>query len=134
MSKYNAKRVEIDGIKFDSELEARYYTEVLKPMQTELGIKVIIHPSYELQEQFKKHNKTYGKVMYEADFEIVIDGIKTVIDIKGMATETAKLKRKLFIHKYDTPLNWICWSKIDGGWVSYDDLQVARRLRKKAKK
>ena len=44
-------------------------------------------------------------------------------------------KGKMFEHRYpDIPLLWVCYSKIDGGWIDYDELQKARAKRKKEKK
>ena len=48
-----------------------------------------------------------------------------MIDVKGMATDTAKLKAKLFRYKYpDVMLTWICKAPKYTGleWIEYDEL------------
>jgi len=93
--KYKAKRIEIDWIKFDSKLEWAYY-EYLRDKQ----IQMEIHPRYELQAKFTYQEEKVRAIYYIADFSIIKDWIEYVIDIKGMPTENAKLKRKLFMYKY----------------------------------
>ena len=55
-----------------------------------------------------------------------------MIDVKGMATDTAKLKAKLFRYKYpDVMLTWICKAPKYTGleWIEYDELIKVRRKR-----
>lgn len=120
----------IDGFTFDSELEARYYVENIKG--SPIVNRFVVHPRYELLPKTTKHSA----VIYIADFEITYDeGTQEVIDVKGLATETALLKRKMFEHRYpNIPLLWMCYSKMDGGWIEYNELQKARARRKKEKK
>jgi len=70
-----------------------------------------------------------------SDFEIEFsDGNIEIWDIKGMADNTAKLKRKLFDFLYpDKILRWISYSKIDGGWVDVEKIDKGRKERKKSK-
>lgn len=131
-----ADKVKMDGHVFDSKLELRYYQENLKPLVESHALKeLVVHPRYLLQEAYKKKDRTVKAIYYEADFEVTFtEGDKLVIDIKGMPTPEAKLKRKLFERKYpDLYLKWLSYSKIDGGWVNYDDLIKARAKRKKEK-
>ena len=121
----------VNGITFDSELEADYYEYLLED-PTVKNIK--IQPKYLLQEGFVKNNKKHLPVELVADFEVErLDGI-TVIDIKGMPTETAILKKKLFDKVYpDKILVWLSYSKKDGGWIEYGQLKKNRKERKKQK-
>ena len=102
-SKYHAQPVEIDGIRFDSQKEARRYSElrllerageirdlqyhkvfVLIPDQR-IGGKIVEHP-----------------VKYEADFCYYDkDGQAVVEDTKGYRTADYIIKRKLmlYVHK-----------------------------------
>lgn len=91
MSKYKNKKIEYDGIIFDSQLECNYY-RYLKEMKVEFELQ----PKFLLQEGFKKNGKTHRKIEYIGDFRIG----NTVIDVKGMETPVFKLKRKLFEYKY----------------------------------
>lgn len=132
MSKYNSKKVTLDGITFDSKDEALYY-QFLKERKAKGEIlNFELQPRYELSPTFTKMGKKYRKSEYVADFLIYhLDGTEEVIDIKGMATETALLKRKLFDEKYrDLKLTWIVRNLKYGGWVEYEEL---KKLRKKKK-
>ena|SRR5690606_10735870 len=100
-SKYNNKKVILDGIKFDSKKEAEYYCQ-LKLLKQAGKIKDYrLQPRYELQPAFKKNGKKYRAITYIADFAIANnDGTTDVIDIKGVETQVFKIKRKLFEYKY----------------------------------
>ena len=133
----NTKVREYGDIIFDSVLEMRYYKEyVLPKISTGEIISCCMQVPYELQPKFYYNGIVQRAIIYKADFELTYkNGKKEVIDIKGFADATAKLKRKLFYFKY--PLvnyKWICYSKIDGGWCEYDYVQKARAERKKEKK
>ena len=123
-----------DEIVFDSALEMRYYRDVILP---KLGSGEVtaceLQKPYILQEKFIRNGKSVQPIKYVADFYLeYADGHIEVIDIKGMADATAKLKRKLFWKVFpDLDYVWISYSKQDGGWVDYDLLQKLRRTRKK---
>ena len=68
MNKYFNKKTVVDGIQFDSKLEANRYCE-LKLLEKSGEIKDLkLQPKFLLQESFKKNGKTYRKVEYIADF------------------------------------------------------------------
>lgn len=121
MSKYNSVKIEVDGLKFDSKLEAKYY-EQLKWLEANKQILFFrIQPRYMLQEAFEKNGKKYRRIDYKADFEIhKLDGTIEVVDVKGVETEAFKIKKKLFEKKYPHKLSLITYSKIDGGWIELD--------------
>lgn len=92
-NKYGAKRVQVDGIWFDSKAEAKRYTE-LKLMQTAGMIQGLIpHPTYKI----KYLHEFICKV--ELDFSYLENkrSIMHYEDVKSPATNTplSKLKRKL---------------------------------------
>lgn len=91
-SKYGAKRVEIDGIKFDSQKEANYYLE-LKIRLAAKDIKGFCRqPEFILAPNLR----------YKADFIIFNnDGTSEIIDVKGMQTQVYKDKKKVFEDKFD---------------------------------
>jgi Protein of unknown function (DUF1064) len=134
-SKYNAKTVELDGYIFDSKLEARYY-ELLKEKQKNDEILFFrVQPIYQLQETFKKYNKTFRRIDYIADFEVHhLDGSIEVIDVKGFRTQTFNIKRKLFEYKYPHKLTLITYSKKWGGWIELEELERKRRQSRKCKR
>lgn len=100
-SKYGNKKTEIDGIKFDSKLEAEYY-QLLKFQKAHGHIQDFeLQPRYQLQESFKFNGKTYRAINYVADFKITQnDGSLVVVDCKGVQTDVFKMKAKMFIKQY----------------------------------
>lgn len=100
-NKYNNKKIEYDGYKFDSKKEAEFYKK-LKALQKAGKVKEIeVHPKFELQPSFKKNGKTYRAINYYADFLVYYsDGITKLYDTKGKRTEVYKIKKKLFEYKY----------------------------------
>ena len=138
MSKYNNKKVAIDGITFDSKDEALYY-EVLKNMKSNGLIKDFeLQPKYLLQEGFVKNEKKYRAINYIADFRVINnDSSSYIVDIKGMLTTEFKIKMKLFNYKYpDIELRLISRSVKWGneyGFINYYELQDIRKQNKKSK-
>lgn len=134
MSKYGAKKTIVDGITFDSDMEARYYAH-LQRLKGQGEIKEFtMQPAFVLLEGFTKHGKKHLPIKYKADFEVWYeDGTHVVVDVKGFETSDFKLKKKLYASRYDVELKLVTYSKIDGGWIELDDLKKARKLRKKTK-
>ncbi|WP_101773978.1 DUF1064 domain-containing protein [Peptostreptococcus faecalis] len=99
-NKYGNKKVEIDGIKFDSRKEANRYAE-LKLLERCRDITDLeLQPRFLLQDKFKHNGKAIRKVEYVADFMYKRDGEIYVEDVKGMKTDVYSLKKKLFLKKY----------------------------------
>lgn len=98
-SKYHNRRTEVDGIKFDSELEARCYQE-LQLRQKAGEVKWFVRQvSFRLE----------GNVAYRADFLAVLaSGGVEVIDAKGMDTQVSKNKRKQLKARYG--IDVILWT------------------------
>lgn len=116
-SKYNAARIEYEGVKFDSRKELRFYL-YLKDLEKEKIIKDIKRQvKFELQEKFKCGNKTIRSINYIADFTCVVmnaDKFKSaigcsneeikenqtvILDTKGYKTEVYKIKYKLMLYR-----------------------------------
>lgn len=101
-NKYHNKKVNVEGIVFDSKLEAKRYQE-LKLLERVGDIKDLqLQPSFDLIPSFKKNGKTFRKTTYKADFSYIDTktGQMIVEDSKGFLTELYKLKKKLFEYKY----------------------------------
>lgn len=114
-SKFRNRKVDVDGITFDSKMEADYYRHLC--ILRDLGeIKTFVRqPAFLLQPKFRKNGKTYRPITYVADFGVVYkDGSKKVIDVKGLPTPVFKLKAKIYACLYDEPL--ICVTKTRNGW------------------
>lgn len=116
-SKYNAKKVEIDGIKFDSKAEGEYYLH-LKQQVTERQILGFERQKRMLLQGGFSVEGVKGKIrpiFYVVDFIITEnDGTLTYVDVKGMETDVFKLKKKLFMKRYNTALLKV--KKTKGGW------------------
>lgn len=100
-SKYNAKKVVIDNIKFDSKAEAAYYQQLkLLKMSGEV-VSFDLQPEFILQDSFVKNGKKYHAIKYRADFLVRYkDGHEELIDVKGMLTKEFRIKQKLFELRY----------------------------------
>lgn len=99
-NKYGNHKTEIDGIVFDSLLEAKRYGELKMMERAGMIHNLELQPRFELQQAFKKNGKSYRKIEYVADFSYWQNGQMIVEDTKGLRTEAYKLKRKLFEFKY----------------------------------
>lgn len=90
-SKYRNTKTVVDGITFDSKLEARYY-EQLKLRKAAGEVKWFLRQvTFELE----------GRVRYRADFLVVLTaGGTDVIDCKGFDTRSSINKRKQVLERY----------------------------------
>lgn len=101
-SKYGAKKVVIDGIKFDSQKEGNHYLE-LKLIEKQGLIKDLrMQVRFELQPSYKKNGKTIRAIYYVADFTYIDKKTNKMIveDTKGFRTEVYKLKKKILEYKF----------------------------------
>ncbi len=100
--KYKNKKIIVDGMKFDSQLEANRWQE-LKILQKGGAIKDLRRQvRFELQPKYKKNGKTIQSISYVADFVYYSFTERKIIveDTKGYLTEVYKLKKKIFEYKY----------------------------------
>ena len=102
-TKYNNKKVTVNGQVFDSKKEANRYKELLllekagaiKDLRTQVKFSLI--PA--------QRDEATGKVIerecsYKADFVYSEDGKTVVEDVKGFRTEAYIVKRKLMLWRY----------------------------------
>ena len=119
--KYGNKKIEVDGIEFDSKKEARRYCE-LKVMERAgviSGLELqkefeLIPAQYETYERYGKKGQRLqdGKrcieksCVYKSDFTYMQDGRLIVEDVKGYRDPRSAgyakfvIKRKLMLHIY----------------------------------
>lgn len=89
--KFGAVRTETDGIKFSSKKEARYYDK--------LKLRKAAGEIVQFLRQVPFHLP--GGVRYVVDFqEFHADGTVHFVDVKGMATESFKAKRRMVEELY----------------------------------
>ncbi len=96
-SKYRNKRPLVDGIYFDSQLEADFYNDL--KLQLRMGtIKGFCRqPEFVLLEGFAGQRPE----TYKADFIVFnLDGTAEIIDTKGIETEVFRIKQKQFRVKF----------------------------------
>lgn len=92
-SKYRNKKTEIDGIVFDSKVEAEYYChlKLLQKGYTRPSTGVKVRP-----------------IFYVVDFIVYENnGEKIYVDVKGMKTDVFRLKQKMFEYKFKKQLKTV---------------------------
>lgn len=98
----------VDGVEFDSSLEARVY-KMLKEVKDKGVIeKLELQPRFQLMNAFEskiysvKMDRVYiskqREAKYTSDFLIVSGGEKYIVEAKGYARADYQLRRKLFLH------------------------------------
>ena len=96
-SKYNANRIRVDGILFDSQLEADYYNDLKLQMKAGTIRGFCRQPEFVLQEGFGD----VRPITYRPDFIIFHnDGTYDIVDTKGFETQEFRRTRKLFRAKF----------------------------------
>lgn len=125
------------GIQYDSELELKFFKEVVEVGLENGTIKNCERQvKYELQPKCKYKGENILAIKYVADYVLIYaDDSEIVWDVKGQADATAKIKKKMFHFRYpDIDYRWIGYSAKDGGWLEYSIIEKARAKRNKEKK
>lgn len=100
----------VDGIVFDSKMEAKLYRDLLGWIGKDA---FSLQPKFCLQPAFAdSKGKKHREIAYVGDFLIgpswkegePLTEKHILIDVKGMLTEVYKLKRKLFLFRYQRPI------------------------------
>ena len=126
--RFKVYKPEIDGIIFDSGLEAKFYVHLLEEIQAGVVDSFTRQQAFELQPSFKLGDKRVSKIRYIADFVVTYkDGNVIVIDVKGRETPDFRLKKKLFEYKFRMPL--YCVQYYDGQWLRLEDIKKLKRNR-----
>lgn len=113
MSKYNSRKITVDGIKFDSRKEAQRYRELTLLVMAGKIAELELQKRYELIPAQYEEYERYGKrgqrlqngrrciekaVYYIADFAYIDEsGNHIVEDTKGFRTKDYIIKRKLML-------------------------------------
>lgn len=110
--KYNAHKVTIDGITFDSMKEARRWKQLSELERNGVISDLQRQVRYELVPEQREPDtvgprggKRRGRVLekaayYIADFTYHEKGRFVVEDVKGIRTDLYRLKRKIMLYKY----------------------------------
>lgn len=100
MSKFNAKKTVVNGIRFDSKREALRYTHLLLKQRAGEISDLELQPVFVLQDKFTYNNVVYRAINYVADFMYKASGCIYVEDVKGFKTPEYLLKREIFLKQY----------------------------------
>lgn len=101
--KYGNKITEVDGIKFKSQWESEFYSQLKLREQAGEIVEMKRQTTWVLQEGFRDiHGKHWRPISYVDDFSFleVDTGKFVVVDTKGFETEAFRIKLKLFIKRY----------------------------------
>lgn len=137
--RYKSKECYINGIKFDSLMEAKYYIYLLEQKSNGLIKDFSMQVKFTLM--YKYRNKFTGKIVrdidYYADFVVKkLDNSVEAIDVKGVETDVFKIKQKLFGSIYpDIRLACYRWSnKYGNRWIELGELKKLISADKKKKR
>ena len=94
-SKYNNRKVELDGFTFDSQKEARRYSELKILVRVGEISELELQKSFVLAESVKFNNEPRAKpdIRYVADFAYMENGVMIVEDVKSKATKALPVYR-----------------------------------------
>lgn len=94
-SKYNNRKVELDGFTFDSQKEARRYSELKILVRVGEISELELQKSFVLAESVKFNNEPRAKpdIRYVADFAYMENGVMIVEDVKSEATKSLPVYR-----------------------------------------
>ena len=95
MSKYRSKKVEIDGMKFDSKAEAKLW-QILKEQEERGEISDLRRQvPFELAPAVVIQGRKRPPLRYIADFVFLREGAEIIADCKGYLTDAYRMKRHL---------------------------------------
>ena len=102
-NKYGARKVTVDGIRFDSLKEARVYRDLKLLERAGEICDLQLQVPFELipTQKDEKGKVIERKVVYKADFTYRACGDLVVMDAKGVRTKEYIIKRKLMLQKYN---------------------------------
>ena len=104
-SKYGNKKLEVDGVKFDSKLELFCYD-----LLTKLNFEFEFQKKIILIDSFKYNKKAIRPITLTVDFVVKHNDIDYYIDIKGFATDVSKIKYKMLRYQLkDNPKTDVIW-------------------------
>lgn len=99
--KYGNAITEVDGIRFDSRKEAKYYEDLLWQQRTGAVKSIELQPEFVLQPAYEVAGRKIRPIIYKADFKVTeADGHVYYVDTKGMKTPVYLLKKKMLLYKF----------------------------------
>lgn len=114
-SKYGNKKLEVDGVKFDSKLELFCYD-----LLTKLNFEFEFQKKIILIDGFRYNKKAIRPITLTVDFVVKHNDIDYYIDIKGFATDVSKIKYKMLRYQLkDNPKTDVLWLHTQRGIVQF---------------
>jgi hypothetical protein len=122
--KYNNKKTEKYGRKWDSLMELSFYEHLLKLKEAGEVLEIELQPVFLLQDKYKYKDKTVRAITYKSDFKVTYDDGNVIVwDVKGQLTECFKLKWKLVKCKY-SKVDFRCVKARDKAYRSWVELDI----------
>ena len=104
-TKYGNKKLEVNGVKFDSKLELVCYD-----LLTKLNFEFEFQKKIILIDGFRYNKKAIRPITLTVDFVVKHNDIDYYIDIKGFATDVSKIKYKMLRYQLkDNPKTDVLW-------------------------
>ena len=101
VSKYHARKKEVDGHMFDSTSEALAYQALKRWEQAGAISSLELQPRFTItQGHVGEDGRKVRPRKYVADFRYLQDGRLHVVDVKGCKTAVYSLKRAIFLEQY----------------------------------
>ena len=123
--KYGARKVEFEGLKFDSTMEFHYYQYLQR--QKEIGeiLDIELQTVFLLQPKFRYKDKAIREINYKSDFKVTYkDGSVIVFDVKGMPpTPDFKLKWKMLKYLHQE-MDFRCVKSIGKAPYTWETLKI----------
>lgn len=93
-AKYHSAPAERDGVRFDSQKEARRYDELMVMLRAGIISDLRLQPQFTLQESYvTETGERIRAIRYTADFSYRFGGKLVVEDVKSTATRTKEYLR-----------------------------------------
>jgi hypothetical protein len=122
--KYGNKKIEVNGIKFDSKLEHDCYN-YLKLVKADFDFqhKII------LQEGFRHNGKAIRAITMIVDFVVRVGDMTYYVDTKGYATESSKIKYKMLKYRLkDEENSDVIWLETKGKIKEFINSKIIDKL------
>jgi len=144
MRYYNNKRIHHDGIGFRSKDEIHFWNWCKNKKAKGEIINFEYEPDkFEIMPSFRFGEQLIRAISYKPDFKVYCnDGTVKYYEIKGVLTNEATLKVKLFKYflfknnpelKYQMIKRSLKYGNIDGEFIDYDEYNAIKRKEKREK-
>ena len=131
-NKFGALTASVNGIKFDSVMEAKYYVHLLHRKQEGVIKNIQLQVPFELLPAYTDNDGNKVRpIIYIADFVFeTADGLKYIVDVKGTETPEFKLKWKMLGYKFPNCIRQVIqWHKPSEQWLTLKEIKKLKKAR-----